>query len=256
MLIPSLSNSISLISALNIPKSPDLTSVIITNPVDLLNTGFNQNCTVAVSNINVSASDSITFGVEIVNARQPWSAVASSADGTRLFAAVNGGSIYISTNSGVIWSAASAPATNWLALASSADGATLVALANNGSIYTSLDSGATWKGTNLTEASTSLYANGAVASSTDGSELLAALYGGYIYADPIALLRPTLNILTAGSNVILTWSTQVEGFNLQGNGSGLNSAWANVTTTPFVTNNENQVILPLTNGSCFFRLKK
>src|SRR6185295_16834214 len=51
-----------------------------------------------------------------------WSAVATSADGARLLAAVSGGLIYTSTNSGATWTATTAPGMNWSALASSADG--------------------------------------------------------------------------------------------------------------------------------------
>src|SRR5947199_3608662 len=49
-----------------------------------------------------------------------WSAVASSADGARLLAAVSDGLIYTSTDSGGTWTATSAPSANWSAVASSA----------------------------------------------------------------------------------------------------------------------------------------
>lgn len=40
-----------------------------------------------------------------------WSPVASSADGSRLVAAVNGGNLYSSTNSGITWFTNNAPTT-------------------------------------------------------------------------------------------------------------------------------------------------
>ncbi len=66
-----------------------------------------------------------------------WQSVASSADGTKLVAAVKGGQIYASTNSGVTWQAANVPSTNWQSIASSADGNKLVAVVGNGGIWTS-----------------------------------------------------------------------------------------------------------------------
>jgi hypothetical protein len=65
-----------------------------------------------------------------------WSCIASSADGTRLVAAANGGGIYTSMDSGTTWLTNNAPATNWISVASSADGNRLVALVYGGGIYT------------------------------------------------------------------------------------------------------------------------
>ncbi len=73
-----------------------------------------------------------------------WSCVASSADGSKLVAAVNGGLIYASTNSGATWTPTGAPAANWSRIASSADGSKLVALVPYGTVDVSTDSGATW----------------------------------------------------------------------------------------------------------------
>ena len=67
---------------------------------------------------------------------QPWYCVASSADGTKLAAAVLGGEIYTSSDSGVTWTARASP-RNWFSIASSADGTKLVAAVAVGHIYTS-----------------------------------------------------------------------------------------------------------------------
>jgi len=67
------------------------------------------------------------------------SSVASSSDGTKLVAAVNGGHIYFSTNSGKVWDH-SGPIASWSAVASSADGAKLVAVVNGGGIWTAQSS--------------------------------------------------------------------------------------------------------------------
>jgi hypothetical protein len=104
-----------------------------------------------------------------------WSCVASSADGTRLVAAVYGGRIYTSTDSGASWIARGV-ITNWSLVASSADGVKLVAAdQHDGRIYTSTDSGLNW----------TLQTQNAnwqsIASSADGTKLVGVAYGGLIY---------------------------------------------------------------------------
>jgi len=104
-----------------------------------------------------------------------WSCVATSADGTKLVAAVNCGLIYISTNSGEVWTPTSAPSTAWKSVASSADGTKLVAASafydgTSGQVYRSVDSGAHWQ-PSLASDSDGWFS---VASSADGSTLAAA----------------------------------------------------------------------------------
>jgi len=100
-----------------------------------------------------------------------WSTIASSADGSNLVAAVRGGLIYTSTNSGSTWVATSAPSNSWLSVASSADGAHLVA-ASWGLIYASADSGSTWQPTGARADSWD-----PIASSADGTKLAAIGFG-------------------------------------------------------------------------------
>ncbi len=114
-----------------------------------------------------------------------WSSIASSADGSKLVAAVKGGPIYTSTNSGATWIATSAPNTNWSAVASSADGTKLIAAVavfwgnqyeSGGPIYVSADSGDAWKATDAPITNWS-----SVASSADGSKLVAVAGGTVAY---------------------------------------------------------------------------
>src|SRR5262245_46707196 len=56
-----------------------------------------------------------------------WAALACSADGGKLVAAVDGGGIYVSQDFGATWTQTGAPITNWSSLASSADGTKLFA---------------------------------------------------------------------------------------------------------------------------------
>ena len=61
--------------------------------------------------------------------------------------AVNGGSIYTSTDSGATWTErTSAGSRDWQSITSSSDGTKLAAAEYGGSIYTPTDSGATWTG--------------------------------------------------------------------------------------------------------------
>jgi hypothetical protein len=72
-----------------------------------------------------------------------WQAIAMSADGSKLVAAVIGGGIYTSTNYGATWTSNNAPSVSWEAVTSSADG-TRMAAAYLGGIYTSTNGGGTW----------------------------------------------------------------------------------------------------------------
>lgn len=113
-----------------------------------------------------------------------WSAAASSADGTHLVAAVNGGQIYTSTDAGTSWTPRET-SRSWRALASSADGTNVVAVVWGGQIYTSTDSGVTWVPRDSDRAWT------AVASSADGTNLVASVTGGQLYTSTDAGLTWT-----------------------------------------------------------------
>ena len=110
-----------------------------------------------------------------------WTAVASSADGTRLLAMIGGvwlgspGPAFVSIDSGATWLTCGAPVLTWTSVAASADGSRLVAT-GGGLVYTSGDGGTTWTaaGASVTNA---CYA---VASSADGAHLVAV--GASIYS--------------------------------------------------------------------------
>src|SRR5882724_690576 len=105
-----------------------------------------------------------------------WQCVASSADGNNLAAAVSGGGIFTSTNSGVNWTSNTVPVGAWSAIACSTNGAKLAAVINGGGIFTSGDSGKTWRKTGaLTKSWT------CVAASGDGKTLVGGATGAAIY---------------------------------------------------------------------------
>jgi hypothetical protein len=93
--------------------------------------------------IFLSTSSGQTWVSSGASTANPYSAIASSADGTRLVATTAGNGIFTSTNSGSTWVNNSIPANeNWTGVASSSSGANLVAVANSAGIYT--NSGTSW----------------------------------------------------------------------------------------------------------------
>ena len=130
---------------------------------------------------------------------QGWTSVVSSADGTKLVAGFTlptrtssgylpaGGYLCTSADSGAAWTQ-TGPDVGWMSVASSADGSKLVAAGagafadpdgisgySDDYLYTSTDSGVTWNQTAVLDGWRS------VASSADGTKLVAAVYFGYIY---------------------------------------------------------------------------
>ena len=109
-----------------------------------------------------------------------WYCATTSADGSKLVAAVYGGQIYTSTDAGTTWTPRETD-RSWLSVASSADGTKLVAGANGDQLFTSVDSGVTW----TARASAGFW--NSVASSADGTKLVAAdlrgpsSTGGHLY---------------------------------------------------------------------------
>jgi len=80
----------------------------------------------------------VTHGIK--GDKMSWSSIATSADGTKLAAAVQGGYIYTSIDSGVTWTPSTAGGSQqWQSIASSADGTKLAAVVYSGFIYTSSD---------------------------------------------------------------------------------------------------------------------
>jgi hypothetical protein len=75
---------------------------------------------------------------------EDWWAIASSANGQVLEAAISGGTIYNSINGGTTWHVTSAPSEAWYAMASSSNGQIVAAVVAGGGIYTSSNYGTTW----------------------------------------------------------------------------------------------------------------
>ncbi len=184
-----------------------------------------------------------------------WFAIASSADGTRLAAAVadSNGHIYTSTNSGLTWRQTSAPASEWTAIASSADGRRLLAGADTSPapLYVSEDSGATWLPIPVSGASYWI----AVASCADGNVLAAATFNTGLYVSR-SIPNPTLGLAWAGGHPTLSWTVPSGNFALQST-SELGTAWSDVGDSGVLnlTTLKYEVALPVTNPNAFYRLE-
>ena len=147
---------------------------------------------------------------------RPWTATASSRDGTLLVAASASDYIYTSTDHGLTWVQQTGSGVHpWWSVAASASGQHLIAAANPGQLYVSHNYGATWTPTESTrpwftvaisdngDVITAVAATGQVftsitsgltwtpslfagswygiAMSASGSTQIAAIYGGSIY---------------------------------------------------------------------------
>ena len=131
-----------------------------------------------------------------------WHALATSADGAKLFAGVDGGgSLYRSTDFGVTWSPITGTSGhNWFSIASNIDGTKVVAVDHGGDIWTSTDSGSTW-----TQRSVGAVRDWeCIASSSDGVKLVAVASNGsnngFIYTSTDSGATWSSNLAPAGTN--------------------------------------------------------
>ena len=170
-----------------------------------------------VFNFPTTTPISTAWTARMTDQSRSWLSVASSADGTKLVAAesnfFDSGSLYISTNSGVTWTARES-GRQWSSVASSADGSKLVAAGSGvvqaGLLYTSTDSGVTWTA-RMTD---SLRYWNSVASSADGTKLVAADYG--------LLFETNGGLLYTSTDSGVTWTARM---------TDINRAWSSVASS-------------------------
>jgi hypothetical protein len=84
--------------------------------------------------------------------------------------------------------------------------------------------------------------------------LVATVQGGGIYTWQ-SLPAPLLSVSLAGTNVVISWTVPSINFVLQQNSDLTTTNWTDVTTSPTVTNLQNQVVLPAPTGNAFYRLR-
>ena len=150
----------------------------------------------AISSSSVVAQTWVLTSVPVQASR----ALASSADGSTLYAGGWGCPVFISTDSGATWAPTASPTAMWICVACSRSGTTVIAGANGGPAYSSTNSGASWD-----VLSAYVYS---VATSADGTRLAAA--GG--------------DKLYISTNSGVTWTTYRPGCYLQAIASSADGA--------------------------------
>ena len=139
---------------------------------------------------------------------QMWRSIASSSDGRKLIAAAHRDGatspqpgVFTSDNYGVTWTPQPTPtAVTAYRVASSADGTRLAMAERFGKIYTSIDSGATWS------AGTSEGGFNSVASSADGSVLVAVQANGKSSVEDQAVVPGRTGKMLVSTNAGATWT--------------------------------------------------
>lgn len=160
-----------------LPAAPNIGDLVRVSGIGAAGWKISQNAGQYVASANLNGNIGSVWRGH--GANQNWGAtLVSSSDGTQLAAIISagGGHIYTSSDSGVTWTQqTNSPFA--IFLAASADGTKLVA-ADTTHLYTSSDSGATW-----TQHATApgMYEWGPVASSSDGTRLVAVLQNSAIY---------------------------------------------------------------------------
>lgn len=181
-----------------------------------------------------------------------WTAIASSADGTKLAAAWMGDGIYRSTDSGASWTQTSAPRANWYRIASSADGTKLAAGTWAGGIYISTDSGLMWTQTSAPTANWQC-----IACSADGTKLAAVVAGVGIWTAQATILAarpPRLAVTKSGSGATVSWPYPSTGWALQQNSNLSTTNWTCSGFTVTTNASDCSLTIPAAAGSLFFRL--
>ena len=112
--------------------------------------------------------------VREASASRAYTGVASSLDGKRLVAAVNSGTLYVSSDFGTNWTSKDSSRA-WTDVASSADGTVMAATVYNGNLYVSTDSGSTWTSKDSSRPWRS------IACSADGQKMAAVTLGAQLY---------------------------------------------------------------------------
>jgi hypothetical protein len=165
--------------------------------------------------------------------------VFSNRDRSELIVAVDHGSIYTSTNSGMTWKAITAPGLHKFPLCTAPDGGGFYAsvpidrpLSPRDSIARTNPPIADWY---------------AVASSSDGSKVVVAASS----SQP----TPALNIRYSIGGVTIAWPAQFTAFVLEHNSDFTSATWTPITNSVQLVEGENRVVVPPAIGNHFFRLR-
>jgi photosystem II stability/assembly factor-like uncharacterized protein len=186
-----------------------------------------------------------------------WNSVTCSADGSKMAAAADpgDGGIFVSTNGGTTWTETDNRSSQAWQIAASVDGTRMMACpyindSYTPRLYVSSDSGFTW-----TTAMNGQF--GPLACSQDGTRLVAFTNGPATANNAIFIgfWPPSLTTSVTNGNLVISWPAPSAGFVLQQNNDAATTNWTTVPGSPLVTNYQNQVIVALSDGTIFYRLK-
>ena len=94
-----------------------------------------------------------------------------------------------------------------------------------------------------------------IASSADGSKLVAGV-GGYQTGRLYCWHAPPhLNIASSGNNIVISWPASASGLILQQSHVWSATNWADVTDSVRFLNGENQVVVSASGNNGFYRLR-
>ena len=81
--------------------------------------------------------------------------------------------------------------------------------------------------------------------------------GGYGTVFSLSLPLPQLTIIQSGTNVVLSWATNVAGITLQSTANLVSPpVWTPVSPAPVVVNGQNTVTNPISGTQQFYRLQE
>lgn len=178
-------------SGANWPATPSLVGAANFSGVASSGNGSNVVAVIQGLQIYTSATNGVGSSWIPRDSNRAWTCIASSADGSRLVAGVNGGFLYVSPDFGASWIPGNISA-NWTGVGCSADGSRMIAVANGGGVYVSTDGGINWQQRPNLPAGVTIY-NGATVSG-DGSTMVAVANSNPIYISSQA----TTTVGTAG----------------------------------------------------------
>jgi photosystem II stability/assembly factor-like uncharacterized protein len=207
--------------------------------------------------VYTSTNSGATWTLSATGPPYIW-AMTTSADSSKLVVSTTYPyRLLVSQDWGATWvQVAAIPVSdNFGYLVSSADGNTLIGslFRLQPYVYLSFDGGTTWTKSNLPASVTS--ANG-VAVSADGSRLMATANNGIYVLQRTP--QPRLNIAAPQASLKLSWTVPTANFVPQQKDGLTQSGWTPITNVPTLnfTNLQNEVTLPSSGGSSFYRLIK
>ncbi len=139
--------------------------------------------------IHTSSDFGVTWVEQTSSGSRSWTSITGSDTGQNL-AATSGNTVYTSSDFGVNWNfqqGSVVHGVNWGAISSTGDGLNLVAIGSTGNfgvnsmIFYSSNTGATWTPVWSTYENSGFYGWADVASNSDGTKLIAAMWNGKIH---------------------------------------------------------------------------